>query len=156
MPFTRYYGVLNPEIQGTWKINVQWKNWSDSARTSAKIQCSCGSARGEGSGSLCIIHIGLAVQNISSAHCCWIIHWGEEENQLALWNARRGIVLLPSLTFLSHDSADISSSLLNHLSLLLLPWSSERKKNPTVKQGGVKYSWTLKGLPFLHHGPKTN
>lgn len=28
------YSVLNAEIQGTWNINVQWKNWSDSQNLS--------------------------------------------------------------------------------------------------------------------------
>lgn len=91
--------------------------------------------------SLYISPISLAAQNIKSLHCCQIIHWGGEENQLAPWNARRGMVLLPSLTFLNHDSADISSRVLIHLLFCCCLGPMKRQKKSLLWWAKIKLSF---------------
>lgn len=97
-----YYGVLNEEIQGTWKINVWWKNRYNSTLPEPHPSFSAVMAWwGEKGQEVSIYQPYQSGWSEYSVHCCWIIHWGEEENLLAPWNSRRQIVLLPSLRFLN-------------------------------------------------------
>lgn len=123
-----YYGVLNEEIQGTWKINVWWKNRYDSTLPESQPSFRAVMAWwGEKGQEVSIYQPYQSAWSEYSVHCCWIIHWGEEENLLVPWNSRRQIVLLPASDFWTwfcwYQQQNAESS-----SLLLLLWFSERKK----------------------------